>query len=324
MDRLQYYKLPQRTLELPVFFPSISSVKSSREPLEHAKILGALRDLTDKYLVSAFDVDSSDANSEFAEVVRKTSQSGSTLLLDSGNYESFWLRKKDTWNPDRFHLTARHVSAHLTFSFDNQSPSADMKINVQSIVSGWRRDQDAIPSTTIIPIVHGETTDLPLLVSGIAQKTGVNYIAVAERELGATMSERCLSIRKIRAHLDMLDQYVLLHILGTGNPISMALFAFEGADSFDGLEWCQNVIDHSTGNLHHLSHSEFYLLKSKWNDINAPHIVRTIAHNLEYFSSWLDALRDARRNHSYLTFLERRLQPAVFKHLNSTLGWAAL
>jgi hypothetical protein len=43
----------------------------------------------------------------------------------------------------------------------------------------------------------------------------------------------------------------------TDNPFSITLYSAMRADSFDGLEWCQTVVDHETGLLYHLSHVDF-------------------------------------------------------------------
>ncbi|WP_182212931.1 hypothetical protein [Stenotrophomonas acidaminiphila] len=70
----------------------------------------------------------------------------------------------------------------------------------------------------------------------------------------------------LRKALDDNGRYVGLHLLGTGNPISIALYAWAGADSFDGLEWCQTVVDHDTGLLFHLSQSDFFRRQTAWGE----------------------------------------------------------
>jgi len=41
------------------------------------------------------------------------------------------------------------------------------------------------------------------------------------------------SVAAIRSALDLSNRSVALHLLGTGNPLSIALFTWAGADSFD-------------------------------------------------------------------------------------------
>ena len=78
-----------KPLELPIFFPSVSSVKTNFTLLEYVKILHALAVPT--FLVSAYDTHH--AGTDRAEVIRllgSAKSAGATILLDSGNYESYW------------------------------------------------------------------------------------------------------------------------------------------------------------------------------------------------------------------------------------------
>ena len=69
-------------------------------------------------------------------------------------------------------------------------------------------------------------------------------------------------MRKIREALNELYFYQPVHVLGTGNPASIALLAAAGADTFDGLEWSRYVADGETKNLHHFQHYDLF----KWQD----------------------------------------------------------
>ena len=62
---------------------------------------------------------------------------------------------------------------------------------------------------------------------------------------------RAKTIIKIRKTLAPKKQYYPLHLLGTGNPLSILIYSICGADSFDGLEWCQTTVDYNTGLLYH-------------------------------------------------------------------------
>jgi len=77
----------------------------------------------------------------------------------------------------------------------------------------------------------------------------------------------------------------------TGNPISIAVYAVAGADSFDGLEWCQTVVDFESAQLFHLSHADFFRAQTQWGDSELSFAVRTLAHNLEFFADWMTRLQ---------------------------------
>jgi hypothetical protein len=73
-------------------------------------------------------------------------------------------------------------------------------------------------------------------------------------------------VRRIRDELDKLPFYQPLHILGTGNPWSIAVLAAAGADSFDGLEWCRVAVDRDTGRLNHFQHFDFFAYQARLAD----------------------------------------------------------
>ena len=89
------------------------------------------------------------------------------------------------------------------------------------------------------------------VVSRVADELDPPLVAIPERELGDGLVRRAESVRSIRGALDGLGKYYPLHLLGTGNPISVAVLAVAGADAFDGLEWCRTSADYRSGHLFH-------------------------------------------------------------------------
>src|SRR5262249_26310347 len=89
------------------------------------------------------------------------------------------------------------------------------------------------------------------IVSIVASKIDPLILAIPERELGDGLRERVRTIREIRKALNNLGKYYPLHLLGTGNPISIIALAAAGADAFDGLEWCRTVAEYTSGHLFH-------------------------------------------------------------------------
>ena len=114
-----------------------------------------------------------------------------------------------------------------------------------------------------------------------------------------------------------------LHLLGTGNPISMALYSWAGADSFDGLEWCQTVVDHETGLLFHLSQSDFFRQQTAWGEGDISFQARTLAHNLTFYTDWVQRLRQAVHAGSVVDFCRFNFPPRVFRQCAATFGWEA-
>ena len=238
-------------LQLPCFFPSVSSVRTNLKPVDYIDLL----DLSGHplFLVSAYDLaHCSDNQRQCMDIALKRSKErGSAILMDSGNYESFWKSDK-TWQPHNFHKIAGTDNYHLCFCYDNQDPPSDSKLIAEDVVDSVLRDQNHAFGT-VIPIIHGSAITLPDAVRIVAEQLHPILLAVPERELGEGIVERAQTVRKIRETLNTLGTYYPVHLLGTGNPLSIITYAFAGADSFDGLEWCQTTVDHDTGKIIALS-----------------------------------------------------------------------
>jgi queuine/archaeosine tRNA-ribosyltransferase len=148
-------------------------------------------------------------------------------------------------------------------------------------------------------------------------------LAVPERRLGDGVLERAPAVKAIRSSLNELGRYVILHLLGTGNPISIALYSAMGADSFDGLEWCQTVVDHESGLLYHLSQADFFAGQTAWGDDQKLSFqARTLAHNLEFFSDWMRRMRDAVSQDRLAEFCRSNLPLRAYRHVADVAGWS--
>ena len=324
IERPQSIFLESKQIQTPAYFPSISSVKTPRQPLDYLSVLSALSGVTDKFLVSAFDLIPLKSEPDARNCIDKARDAGSIVLMDSGNYESFWKNAQASWKQLDFHASLEAYSCDIAFGFDEQSPPNDEGQHVDLIVGRWRLDQDRAGKCRIIPIVHGNSNALPELCRKVAQKTGVEFIAVAERRLGDGLIARALAIRAIRQSLDSLGRYVFLHILGTGNPISMAVFSVEGADSFDGLEWCQTVVDHDTGFLFHLSQADFFIGQSAWSETDFPFHIKVLAHNLEFYMDWMGCLQRANNQKLKMEFCQFNFPNRIYRICAESLGWTEI
>ena len=324
IERPQSIVFESKQIQTPAYFPSISSIKTPRLPLDYLSVLSALSGVTNKFLVSAFDLLPLKGEPDAKRCIDTAREAGSVVLMDSGNYESFWKNAQASWTQPDFHATLEAYSCDIAFGFDEQAPPDDEDIHVDLIVSRWRLDQDRAGKCQIIPIVHGDSNALPNLCRKVAHQTGVNFIAVAERRLGDGLIARTLAIRAIRQSLDSLGRYVFLHILGTGNPISMAVFSAEGADSFDGLEWCQTVVDHDSGFLFHLSQADFFIGQSAWSDTDFPFHIKVLAHNLEFYRDWMDRLQRADTKKLKMEFCQFNLPSRIYRICAKSLGWAEI
>ena len=313
-------------LALPIYFPSVSSTKTALPLLDYVRSLAALGNINGQFLVSAYDyIRASGAEQEeLRALLTHAKGAGTTVLMDSGNYESYWNRQRDTWLQTDFHRALLELACPLAFGFDEQEPPVDFKSHVRVILERQERDQTAAGSTTIFPIVHGKPETLPALCAAVAKATSVPMIAVPERGLGNGIFQRASTVKAIRQALDAHGRYVGLHLLGTGNPISLALYSIAGADSFDGLEWCQTVVDHETALLFHFSQADFFSRQTKWSDNeDLSFHAKALAHNLEFYTDWMKRLRQALHVGDGVKFCKVNFPHRIFSRCAAAMAWEA-
>lgn len=317
-------RIRDKELPLPVYFPSISSVKTALRPHDYLQVLLSLAGLNSQFLVSAFDLATIDYPGQAAKMLQASREYGIVTLMDSGNYESFWKDAQGNWTQETFHEMLGTFPCDLAFGFDEQRPPDDFYQHVALVASRWSEDQTAADACQIVPIIHGTADALPTLCAAVVKETGVSMVAVPERRLGDGIMARARSVQAIRRKLNKQGHYVALHLLGTGNPISIALYATMGADSFDGLEWCQTVVDHDTALLYHLSQADFFAGQTGWAEAELSFQARTLAHNLEFYAGWMQRLRAAMANGNVVEFCRYNFPDHVFRQCALACGWEIL
>jgi hypothetical protein len=272
------------SLTLPAFFPSISSIKTNLRPLQYLEFLVTCAQ--PHFLISAYDIANCGDTEYITDLLSRAVQSGQIVLMDSGNYEAFWMASQ-RWRVTAFHEALAFTPHHLSFGYDNQSPPDTAAEIAEDVTAGVLRDQGK-SLRTIVPIVHGGVDVLPETIRRVAEKLFPIMIAVPERALGNGILRRAATVCAIRAALNQAGLYIPLHLLGTGNPVSILIYALAGADSFDGLEWCQTVVDHHSGRLHHFQHWDFFADQSNLKcDGSIPYVHSVLVHNLAFYGRFL-------------------------------------
>jgi len=290
---------------LPCYFPSISSVKTNLSQVEYLRVLVALQHPC--FLVSAFDIHNSQevTRQEMIRLIEKANNNGTAILLDSGNYENYW-RQDARWTIDEFFSVLKTVNSVPAFSFDIQDPNAQNSEIAKQIQAQVLAEQSMNPN--IIPIIHANDTDIEEIAVEIIQLLSPKMIAVPERLLGDGIVQRAKTISRIRRKLNQSGSYTPIHLLGTGNPMSMLLFIMCGADSFDGLEWCQTTVDHSTALLYHFQQREFFGCQNEFCAmLDFPYSQATLAHNLLFYRNWMDRVRESLSEGNTLEMAEEYL-----------------
>ncbi|MGB8298709.1 MAG: hypothetical protein WCG85_25055 [Polyangia bacterium] len=288
-----------QALPLPCFFPSVSSVKANQRPAEYVEFLVALRE--PQLLISAYDFHKAAPadRRRMARSLNRATEQGTAILLDSGNYEGFWHGDR-SWKLASFLRELRRVPFHMAFAFDDQAPptqSMSAVAAIEKMVLKAQKTMGEAGGGTVVPIVHGTPTVLAKRAAMVAERLQPIMLAVPERSLGAGLLARAHTVRAIRVAIDKVAPSCVLHLLGTGNPLSLLVLSMAGAQSFDGLEWCRTCADPDTARLYHFQQRSL-VGRTDQDDLVSSISSRsyeqaTLVHNLLFFRSWMARIRQA-------------------------------
>ncbi len=330
-------KVGGKTIEVPAFVRSVSSHETFiGSPTDALTALNMMPG-TEPVLVSVFDLFLNDKETDekkkkehreqrgqILEKVKELSRRGCPIMLDSGNYEASrkgqlgevssgeysGLVADGLWDEKKYLKALGQLNNELfdgIFCYDKIYPESADEV-VENIKSGLKK----VGGGKGLPIVHApynkengsrDTSCLPEVFYKLSIDLKPALIAVPERELGDGIYERARNVKKIREKLNELGYYQPIHLLGTGNPLSVAILAAAGADLFDGLEWCRTVVNRTNGQLFH--YQQFDLFKSQTAENGFYEMARKIVdsdsfsyrlkvavHNLDFFSEWIGEIRD--------------------------------
>lgn len=279
-------------LPTPVFYPSVSSVsKNVWDVSDHVELLVAVN--FPQFLISCFDVHKEKNNTRLISALKNSGEQNQVVLYDSGIYEVVWAKSKK-WNRKKYLRTLRDNRISHAFALDDYIVSKRSSITTEKLVNDIALTSNQIGNDIISPIIHCKNIDEYINVCVNTSKLiKPRLLAIPERELGFGIVEIARNIGLIRQALNTLDEYQQLHILGTGNPLSMMIYAFMGADSFDGLDWCQTVVDYESATLHHTLHFDLYAHQGRWcNESDMSFLSRCFLHNLDFYTVWMEDVQN--------------------------------
>jgi hypothetical protein len=303
---------------LPCFFPSISTIKTNIPLLEYLIILTILKHPL--FLISAYDLYY--CNAKQLKVIKRLLEDAvnnkQIVLIDSGNYESYWKNDK-TWSIERYREILKSIPHQIAFCYDVFKWNIDLHEIINNIEGEVVKSQ-SFSHGTIVPVLHSTKKLIPKIIAKLADRLNPLFIAVPERELGDGILERANNVFKIRKELNKKSQYYPLHLLGTGNPLSILIYSMCGADSFDGLEWCQTTVNYDTGLLYHFQQREFFKLDSKLKKISGlPYTQLTLTHNLEFYNKWMNKINKGFLNNNIMEIVDTYLPNQMLALLKKKL-----
>lgn len=295
-------------LNLPLFFPSISSVKTNFTVLEYLNFIkvSALKN----FLISAYDI----FNQEIAEkqeiigILNELKEKGIIILMDSGNYESYW-HKDSNWTISNFESILKQGLANIYFSFDDQNIKEKSISQIVNAVVENSKSNMKCTNSLITPIIHAQPNQLKDVCKEVVKELNSSHIAIPERLLGDGIIKRVVNLKLIREELNSLGKYISIHLLGTGSPFSILLFVWAGADTFDGLEWCQTSIDPETFQTYHFQLRELYHMDSEIDNYS----LMTLYNNLQFFNKLNLSIQKALEQNELIKLLKEYFNPELLK-----------
>jgi queuine/archaeosine tRNA-ribosyltransferase len=307
-SRVLKVSVGSKTLVTPTYFPALSGVMIQHSTAAIAQLI--TNHSYPRMLVSAYDLSpkkSPDAT-KLLNIVERFQATGGFLMMDSGWYESSWL-KDSQWNQERLRKTLREVESDLYFGFD-------------VILHGLRRNLEnaarhVLSSTQMgskrefVPVFHARDPQTLVAFIRMFEKKhpdAVKAIAVSQRECGNNFEEKAGTIRRIRSILNQEQPGKLFHLLGCGGPLSLALFSFLGVDTFDSLDWLQRVADYNSWTP--IDISQLTLLNCRCPACSSSYdnyLQRVFLHNLGFYQDFMARIRDWIRIGTIKEVLAQRL-----------------
>lgn len=310
-----------KKLVTPTYFPAVSSYGIKQPFHVLTRLLTAYS--YPRLLVSAYDFHLLDDEKKrrLSQEIDEYSKKGCFVFLDSGIFESFW-KGDATWTYGLYETTVTQMSFDFYGSFDVLPNVEDqtmrfMKNTFESILAS-RHISD---TSGFVPILHGLS---PLkLVSLVKNFVGkfphlCDFIAIAERDCGDDILEKARTIMKIRKVLDNDNRGRILHILGSGNPISMALFSYCGANMFDSLDWVKYVIDRNSLRANDFSHLRLIDCECAiCSGVERNYIEKVLLHNLLFYQNYMLQIQSLIRRNKISEFLCDQLRQDILPKIVS-------
>lgn len=306
-----------KSLQSPFFFPSISSIQAEYAVYDYFQLIR--KTSYPALLISAYDLYHHEKRANFVKEISALSQNSFFVLMDSGHYEASW-RADKTWTFNKFQEILKDADMDLCFSFDvYYNGKKKIPEHVKEIIEYTAMTGGKQKSGITIPIIHGTSQNLPSVVSKVVEGINPEIIGITERELGYSLLERASNLKLIRQELNKMKRDIAIHLLGTGNPASLLIYSLCGANFFDALEWCKNVVNPVNGQLYHFAQMDLIDCDCKVCKIkDIPYPVRVTSHNLLFYEKFTDEIRESITNNKVDSLVKKYLPEHIIskiKHL---------
>jgi len=305
-----------KKITTPTYFPSISSAATRLHLLPLIQL--CVEKNYPRLLVSAYDLHQTKNDKKTILAALERYVKTNFLFIDSGTFESYWLNDPK-WKYSKYANMIHRISGDFYTSFDEiPNPHDDLKI-IFTKVSDYFKKSEKLSNTSHCSIVaHGNSpAQLIQVVEGLAKNNqSLSMISVPERDCGKTLQDKINTIQKLRKILSENSPTNMLHILGCGNPLSIAMFSYAGADSFDSVDWSRWSIDPKTLQFMDLNHLELInctcdICKRKKLDPTS----RALLHNLLFYQEFTHKIQMSIIQNQGLDFLRQFIDRKSFSKI---------
>ena len=320
-SRITELEIDSKRLVTPTYFPAVSSygIKYS--------FCGLVRLLTaysyPRILVSAYDFNLlADKNKrELSHEISEYLKRGCFVFLDSGIFESYW--KADTkWTYDLYKASMSQIDFDFYTSFDVLPDTRDSRKFEKETFERILASRSLTNKPGFVPILHGVSPNrLVSLVTKFVETYPdlSNLIALPERDCGDDIIEKARTVMRIRKVLDADGRDRVLHLLGCGNPLSLLLLSYCGADSFDSLDWIKHAIDQKRLTISDFSHLELVDCNcSICADAKRDYTERVLLHNLLFYQNYMLRIQSLIRTDEVLKFLRELVGQKILNKIGHT------
>ena len=296
----------EKKLLTPFYFPSITSAETRSDITQTIDFI--IKRNYPGILVSCYDLFQLEQDGIMVDKqINKYHLDGGIVLLDSGEFENFHF--KGNWKFESYEKILNQTKADFFTSFDKTTVFEDTQKEIDEFSDKYiPKSEKCSKEKKFIAICHGidEASMCNSIQKMLNDNNQIQIIAIPERECGRTIIDQCKTISKIRQTINGCNKNTIIHILGCGNPISIAAFVYAGADTFDAVDWCKWAIDPTTFEYGNLAHLRLFDCKCDACDtIIRDERDKVWLHNLTFYHYFLIRLRKAiKKKKSLIEFLK--------------------
>jgi hypothetical protein len=242
-------------LQTPLLVSSFSSKgfkfihrkgKERSEAYEYLKMTSDA--LTDSVLISAYDI------KYYYPSINKFRSEGffpQFVFVDSGGYETLddfdfseaykYPVKINAWDLESYEEILFKWPKFYDGIFVSYDHGSERRLSFSKQVKRAEKLFNKFPNQLhdflIKPDRKGIKLDIDNIVKNVQLLSTFNIIGIAEKEIGESLIDRLLSVKRIREALDSAGISAPLHLFGNLDPVTSIMYFLAGIEIFDGLTW---------------------------------------------------------------------------------------